>query len=64
MSEWRNWITDPPPRDSYVLVAREPDRITSHEPVPSGYACWARSFPPWFNVAGLLWKPARKEPPA
>jgi hypothetical protein len=55
---WRVWRWDPPPPGLPVVLAREPDRIIRHEPIPLDGVREARTVPPWLNVAGLLWRRA------
>jgi len=54
---WQFWQYNPPPRDQTVVLARLPDRVIRYEPIPHDVVV-ARDLPPWFNVAGLLWKPS------
>ena len=55
---WRVWRWTAPPPGLRIILAREPDRIIWHEPVPLPDVREARTLPPWLNVHGLLWRPA------
>jgi hypothetical protein len=58
---WRSYMESPPPPGVRHDVAHEPNRITQHEPRPLAWVLEEGSseLPGWFNVAGLLWRPAR-----
>lgn len=61
MQGWRSYLWDRPPLGERVILAREPDRITHHEPRPMSAPVTVGTSPPWFNVAGLLWRAAGGE---
>ncbi len=53
---WRYWLDRPPCRSAVVEIARIPNGITAREPVPLSTRVRVCDIPPWFNIAGLLWR--------
>lgn len=55
---WRVWLHNQPEPGARIIIARAPNRITDHEPVPMAGVRIARDLPPWLNIVGLWWRPA------
>jgi hypothetical protein len=55
---WRRWLSSPPPFGVRLILAREPDRIVWHEPVPWPGVTTREDLDPHTNAAGLLWRTA------
>ena len=56
---WRNFIAEPPyGRCIRVLLAEEPKRVTTFEPVCYEQPMAVADLAPWLCVWRLVWRPA------